>query len=152
MYGGGERGRKANTELRLLRVEVEDLVARREATKGTTQKEAIRLDVEREGDRNGGKGGAKPLAKEYVFGAVASDVVARLHEAEMRVPPQIEFRQGDDVGAGIRMVPAQIRADLARAIGSNGRVDAAGEQCYTRTSIPRSTQRMAAALAMTSKQ
>ncbi|KAL3904410.1 MAG: hypothetical protein SGPRY_011294 [Prymnesium sp.] len=118
-------------ELRLLRVE-----------------EAVRLDAEREGERSGGKGGAKPLAKEFVFGAVASDVVARLHEAEMRVPPQVEFRQGDDVGAGVRMVPDQIRADLARAIGSNGRVDAAGEQCYTRTSIPRSTsQRTAAALA-----
>lgn len=51
------------------------------------------------------------------------------------------------MGAGIRMVPAQIRADLVRAIGTNGRVDAAGEQCYTRTSIPRSIQRMAAALA-----
>ena len=134
-------------ELRLLRVEVEDLVARRRATGEAPPRETIRLDAGGEGERSGGKAGAKPLAKEFVFGAVASDVVARLHEAEAQVPPQIDFRQGDDVGAGIRMVPAQIRADLARAIGSNGRVDAAGEQCYTRTSIPRSTQRMAAALA-----
>lgn len=79
--------------------------------------------------------GAAPLPVEAQPGAVSADVAERLHEAARA--GQIQTASGGDVGSGIRMVPEELQADLARAVGSNGRVDAAGEFFADRVSLPR---------------
>ncbi|KAL3902261.1 MAG: hypothetical protein SGPRY_012138 [Prymnesium sp.] len=78
--------------------------------------------------------GAAPLAVEVQPGAVSADVAERLHEAARA--GQLQFSLGGDVGAGMRIVPEHLREDLARAVGSNGRVDAAGECLADRASLP----------------
>lgn len=73
--------------------------------------------------------GATPLSAEHQVGAVSPDVAERLHAREK----EIRYDPGQDVGSGIRSAPQDLRADLARAIGSNAKVDAAGEHSTKRT-------------------
>lgn len=75
---------------------------------------------------------AKPLPAGEVPGAVTSDVAARLHARAC----ELSFNRGDEVGAGIRWAPASLRADLARAVGSNAKVNASGESGRERTTLP----------------
>lgn len=44
------------------------------------------------------------------------------------------------------MAPESLRDDLARAVGSDGRVDATGERSHVRTTLPAPVKRMGAAL------
>ncbi|KAL3931644.1 MAG: hypothetical protein SGPRY_001038 [Prymnesium sp.] len=97
----------------------------------------LREAVTTEGEPTRGRvppSGAAPLAMEVQPGAVSADLAERLHEAARA--GQLQFALGGDVGAGIRMVPEHLQADLARAVGSNGRVDAAGECIADRVSLP----------------
>jgi len=73
---------------------------------------------------------------------VLPDVVERLHAGSSL----LAFTSGGDVGAGIRGAPEHLRLDLARAVGSNGRVDAAGERSSSRNSVPSVVARMHRAL------
>jgi len=82
---------------------------------------------------------ASALTPQVQARAVSADVAARLHAhaAEISLP----MTAGSDVGAGVRMAPAHLRDDLARAVCSNGKVDAAGEQQASRTKLPAVAQR-----------
>lgn len=82
--------------------------------------------------------GAAPLASEQQVGAVLPDVVERLHAHGA----QLAYTPGEDVGAGIRSAPENLRTDLARAVGSNGKVDATGERKSTRCTMPSVVMRM----------
>ncbi|KAL1496327.1 hypothetical protein AB1Y20_016284 [Prymnesium parvum] len=82
--------------------------------------------------------GAAALAPEQQVGAVLPDVVERLHEHSA----SLAYSHGGDVGAGIRSAPENLRADLARAVGSNGKVDAPGERKATRCTMPSVVVRM----------
>ncbi|KAL3898629.1 MAG: hypothetical protein SGPRY_012804 [Prymnesium sp.] len=88
--------------------------------------------------------GTAPLPADAQPGAVSADVAERLHEAARA--GQIQVAPGGDVGAGIRMVTEQLRADLARAVGSNGRVDAAGDHLADRASPPSTVRYMCSTL------
>ncbi|KAL3916046.1 MAG: hypothetical protein SGPRY_006985, partial [Prymnesium sp.] len=55
-------------------------------------------------------------------------------------------REGGDVRARMRVAPEGMRADLARAVGSNTRVYAADEGATVRTSLPGVVKRMCVAL------
>ena len=86
--------------------------------------------------------GAAALSSEQQLGAVTADVAERLH----RQAAAIASVDARDVDAGIRMAPETLRDDLARAVGSNGRVDAAGERSQSRTSLPYMVKRLGASL------
>lgn len=87
--------------------------------------------------------GAAALSSEQQLGAVGPDVAERLHRQAAAIPVAV----ADDVGAGIRMAPESLRDDLARAVESNGRVDAAGERrSKVRTTSPAAVKRLGAAL------
>lgn len=66
----------------------------------------------------------------------------RLHKQAAAIPSA----GAGDVGAGLRMAPDSLRDDLARAVGSNGKVDAAGERSQVRTTLPASVKRLGASL------
>lgn len=85
----------------------------------------------KESAEDGGKV-AKPLQASDVPGAVTSDVAARLHARA----GEMVFSRGEDVGSGIRWAPASLRDDLARAVGSNAKVNASGESGRDRTTLP----------------
>ncbi|KAL1519650.1 hypothetical protein AB1Y20_023161 [Prymnesium parvum] len=93
-------------------------------------------------DRDGGSG-EKALPPEVRPLAVGADVAERLHRRERALP---EVERHGDVGAGIRAAPEDLRDDLARAVGSNGRVDAAGERRAERRTLPSKVKRMNDAL------
>lgn len=97
--------------------------------------------MDRESSEGLGGSGAKPLSAEHLPRAFSSDVAARLHSRSASV----RFQPGDDVGDGLRAAPASLRDDLARAIGSNGRIDAAGEVGRERATIPLLVKHMRAA-------
>ena len=86
--------------------------------------------------------GAAALPGEQQLGAVAADVAERLHRQAAAIPPP----SAGDVGAGLRMAPDSLRDDLARAVGSNGRVDATGERSQNRTTLPAAVKRLGASL------
>jgi len=92
--------------------------------------------------------GAPDLASEFKAGAALPDVVERLHAGS----GLLTFASGDDVGAGIRSAPEHLRLDLARAVGSNGRVDAAGERASSQNSMPSVVARMTRALVLEVKE
>lgn len=99
-------------------------------------------DLDNENTGLGGGSGAKLLAVEHMQGAFSSDVAARIHTRASLV----RFQPGGDVGDGLRAVPASLRDDLARAMGSNGRIDAAGEVGRERTTLPLVVKHVRAAL------
>lgn len=82
------------------------------------------------------------LSSELQLGAVTADVAERLHRQAAAIPSA----SAGDVGAGIRMAPEELREDLARAVGSNGRVDATGERSQLRTTLPAAVKRLGASL------
>ncbi|KAL3915110.1 MAG: hypothetical protein SGPRY_007372, partial [Prymnesium sp.] len=138
---------RSMAELRELREAVDDALVHKQCggrvaePRGGRLAEVVDLDKEGAGPSSSGSG-AKPLAAEYVQGAFSSDVAARIHARAALV----SFQPGEDVGGGLRAAPASLRDDLARAIGSNGRIDAAGEVGRERTIMPLVVKHMRAAL------
>ena len=96
----------------------------RRATTTATAIAADRPELTKEGKP------AEPLSAAARVCAVSADVAMRLHSnhAALLLP-----EAGCD---GISTAPSRLRADLARAIRSNGKVDAAGEVALSRKSIP----------------
>lgn len=93
------------------------------------------------GEKESGSGAAA-LSAEVQPGAVSADVAERLWAQAST----LSFSEGGEVGAGVRAAPENMRKDLARAVGSNARVDAAGERAVSRTSLPGVVKRMCVAL------
>lgn len=138
-------------ELRELREEIDDALVKRQCGDRVGEPRGRRLaemvDLDKETASLGGSSGAKPLAVEYVLGAISSDIAiaARIHERASSVV----FQQGEDVGDGLRAEPASFRDDLACAVrvrGSNGRIDAAGEVGRERSTMPLVVKHRRAAL------
>lgn len=125
-------------ELRERRERLDDLLVQRGKAGGGgeplegTGKEVMDFFFEADCRGGGSSNGAKPLAVEHLPGAFSSDVAARLRARAAAVSCQL----GGDVGDGLRTAPASaLRDDLARAVGSNGREDAAGVLGRERTTI-----------------
>lgn len=137
---------RSMADLRELREIVDDALVQKQyggraaEPSGVRQAEVVDLDKESGGANSGS--GAKPLAVEHVTGAFSSDVAARIHARSAAA----HFRPGEDVGDGLRGAPASLRDHLARAVGSNGRIDASGEVGRDRTTIPLVVKHTRAAL------
>jgi len=96
----------------------------RRATTATTAIAADRPELTKEGKP------AEALTAASRVCAVSADVAMRLHSNNAALPlPEATCD-------GISAAPSRLRADLARAIRSNGKVDAAGEVTLSRKSIP----------------
>ena len=78
---------------------------------------------------------AAPLSAENAERAVPSVVAARLHQ-HAGVIEQAWNAASGSVGLAVASVTGTIRADLQRALGSNTRVDAAGEQAHAKRHLP----------------
>ncbi|KAL3919893.1 MAG: hypothetical protein SGPRY_005464, partial [Prymnesium sp.] len=92
-------------------------------------------------EKEGGSGAAA-LSAELQPGAVSADVAER----PWSQAGALSFEAGGDVGARVRAAPEGMRKDLARAVGSNARVDAASERALSRTSLPGAVKHMCVAL------
>lgn len=154
---GGEwlRGAKSRdaAALRSMREDLVDIFSREAARKGLSEREASSTgrslrwsegcSEETPGPERETLSGAAALPSEQQLGAVRSDVAERLHKQAAAIPAA----ESGDVGAGIRMAPESLRDDLVRAVGSNGRVDAADERGHARTiTLPSAVKRLEAAL------
>jgi hypothetical protein len=96
----------------------------RRATTATIAIAADRTELTKEGKP------AEALTAAARVCAVSSDVAMRLHSNNAALPlPETNCD-------GLSAAPSRLRADLARAIRSNGKVDAAGEVTPGRKSIP----------------
>ena len=129
-----------------MREEVVDIISRGAAQQERAQKgpgltPSVTVEEGAKEDREA-PSGAAALSIELQVGAVAADVAERLHHQAAA----IKMTEAGDVGAGMRMAPESLRDDLARAVSSNGRVDATGERSQMRTSLPAVVKRMGASL------
>lgn len=137
---------KDMTELRFMRDDIlEALGAGRGAVPRPARQAAhggSSTEVAEDGGGTESGSGAAQLSASQQPGSVSMEVAYRLHGAAA----QLRFEEGGDVGAGLAAAPEHVRDDLARALASNMRVDAAGERSANRNSLPAVVRRMCAAL------
>lgn len=137
---------RSTLDLQMMRERVIDLISQPTPQKKNPHKrkrEASPPGSESDSDDGITRARFTALTPELQAGAVSSGVAKRLHKGAARIAFTPATGRARDALNG---APPHLRMDLARAIGSNGRVDAPGEKQPKLASLPIPVREMHAAL------